>query len=86
VRFQARNGQSVVVKQKETEKAISDLANRLSTWGDAGRTIPNIILLAGPKIIDLSGLMAIEQVLSLARAELDTLPQDSQVIVIATQN
>jgi len=85
IRFQAENGDAVLAKENETEKTISDLVNKFSIWGDAGRTIPNIILFAGTKIIDLSGLMAIEQVLSLAKAELDALPSDCQVIVVATQ-
>jgi N-methylhydantoinase A len=86
IRFQASNGEVVLTNQKEADKAISELSTRLSIWGDAGRTIPNLILLAGTKIFDLSGLMVIEQVLSLAKAELDTLPSDSPVIVVATQH
>lgn len=86
VRFQASNGEAALTRPKELEKTVTELSNKLSIWGDAGRTIPNIILLGGTKIFDLSGLTAIEQVLSLAKAELDMLPQDSPVVVVATQH
>jgi len=86
IRFQASNGEVALTTGKDAEKTIGELSNRLSVWGDAGRTIPNIILLGGTKLFDLSGLMSIEQVVSLARAELDNLPVDSPVIVVATQH
>lgn len=86
IRFQASNAEVALTSQKEAEGTIAELSNRLSIWGDAGRTIPNIILLAGTRIFDLSGLMAIEQVLPLARAELENLPADSPVIVVASQH
>jgi N-methylhydantoinase A/oxoprolinase/acetone carboxylase beta subunit len=86
IRFQASNAEVALTNQKDAEGTIAELSNRLSTWGDAGRTIPNIILLAGTKIFDLSGLMMIEQVLPLARAELENLPGDSPVIVVASQH
>jgi N-methylhydantoinase A/oxoprolinase/acetone carboxylase beta subunit len=84
IRYQARHGEIVLSKLNGLDKAVFDLANKLSTWGDAGRSIPNIILFAGTKMVDLSGLMSIEQILSLAKVELENLPSESQVIVAAT--
>lgn len=86
IRFQATNGEFLMAPCHNAENAINELTNRLSTWGDAGKTVPNIILCAGTKIVDLSGLMAIEQIISLAKTELAALPADCQIIVVATHN
>ena len=51
--------------------------------GDAGRIIPDIWLLAGGKIIDLCGLLNAEQVVALAKVELDDMPESAPVIVVA---
>jgi N-methylhydantoinase A/oxoprolinase/acetone carboxylase beta subunit len=84
IRFQCRHGEATITRAKEADKAIVALTNKLSNWGDAGRSIPNIVLFAGTKIVDLSGLLSTEQVLSLSKAELDNVPLDSPVIVVAT--
>jgi N-methylhydantoinase A len=84
IRFQARHGEIIATKANRLDKAVVDLANKLSTWGDAGRSIPNIILFAGTKMVDLSGLMEIEQILSLAKVELEQIPNDAEIIVAAT--
>jgi N-methylhydantoinase A len=85
ISLQARNAEVVMTVASQTNEIISTLSNKWAHWGDAGKTIPNIILLAGAKIIDLSGLMDLEQIKSLAKVELDVLPIDAKVIVIASQ-
>lgn len=84
--LQARNAAVVKSSAGQAGETIVALTNQLSHWGDAGKTIPNIILLAGAKIVDLSGLMDVEQIKSLAKVELDVLPLEAKVIVIASQN
>jgi N-methylhydantoinase A/oxoprolinase/acetone carboxylase beta subunit len=83
--LQSRNAEVARVTAGEADKIISNLSEKLAHWGDAGKTIPNIIVLAGAKIVDLSGLADIEQIKSLAKVELDVLPVDAKVIVIASQ-
>ncbi|HEY9677169.1 MAG TPA: hydantoinase/oxoprolinase family protein [Drouetiella sp.] len=83
IRLQIQNG---VVKQttvNETESAISNIAEEHAVWGDAGKVIPDIMLLVGPKIVDLSGLLSVEHVNTLAKAELSDLPRNTDVIVLA---
>ena len=41
------------------------------------------MLLVGPKLVDLSGLLDITQVIALAKIELESIPQDDKIIVIA---
>jgi N-methylhydantoinase A len=86
LRFQGKDGEAVLVKQNQSENAITDVANRWCRWGDAGKVIPNIVVLAGTKIVDLSGVPEIEQITALAKVELEKLPNDAEVIVLATVN
>lgn len=65
--------------------AIEDAINKLTDFGDAGRSLPDIHLLFGSRIVDLSGLAETEQALALARAELENLPPGDPAIVIAAK-
>jgi len=86
IRFQAKNGDAAVTSKGEAENAIAQMANRWARWGDAGKSVPNILLLSGNKILDLSGLADLDQILTLARLELEKFPNDDKIIVIATPN
>jgi N-methylhydantoinase A/oxoprolinase/acetone carboxylase beta subunit len=86
IRYQATNGEALHTTKAAAETAISDLANRWCRWGDAGKTLPNLVILAGNKFLDFSGLLELTQISALAKVELDRLPTDEQVIIIATPN
>jgi N-methylhydantoinase A len=86
IRFQAKNGDASVTSKGEAENAIAHMANKWARWGDAGKSVPNILLLAGNKILDLSGLADLDQILTLARLELEKFPNDDKIIVLATPN
>lgn len=83
VRLSSRAGAAEKSSKEGTEDLIRRMVEEHSTWGDAGKTIPDILLLLGARVIDLSGLLNEEQVLSLARSELANLPAGSEVIVVA---
>ncbi len=83
IRLQIQNGVTKMCTADQTEAAISAIAEEHSVWGDAGKVIPDIMLLAGPKIIDLSGLLNVEQVNTLAKAELNELPRNADVVILA---
>ncbi|MBI4534586.1 MAG: hypothetical protein HY711_11635, partial [Candidatus Melainabacteria bacterium] len=83
IRLQTQNGIVRLTTVNQAEKTIADLAEEHSQYGDAGRIIPPIMLLVGPKLVDLSGLLDITQVIALAKIELESIPQDDKIIVIA---
>jgi len=83
VRLQATSGAAKSTTKEAAEDTISELIEAHSLWGDAGKTIPDIMLLLGAKIIDLSGLLNESQVLTLARPELASLPANHNVLVLA---
>jgi N-methylhydantoinase A len=83
VRLQTRNGVVRRATAADADKAISDLAEEHSHYGDAGKIIPDIMLLAGPRLVDLSGMADAAQIAALARTELAMFPPETPTIVIA---
>ncbi|MFN3134927.1 MAG: hydantoinase/oxoprolinase family protein [Candidatus Kryptonium sp.] len=68
------------------EKVLSDVIDRFTIYGDAGAIAPDVFLIYGPKIIDLTGVMFKEQMLSVARAELKSSSLfDERIIIIAEE-
>jgi N-methylhydantoinase A/oxoprolinase/acetone carboxylase beta subunit len=84
IRLQTRNGVVRSTKAADADKVIVQMAEEHAHYGDAGKIIPDIMLLAGPRIIDLSGLPDSGQIAVLARAELQSMPADAPAIVIAS--
>jgi len=84
IRLQVRDGDCLVTTPSESGRAINQLVEAHSQWGDAGKVIPSIFLLAGPKLVDLSGLMDASQVTTLSAPEVEKLPADAKVVTIAS--
>ena len=83
IRLKMKDARVEQVKCSDIEKAILDLSEGNATYGDAGKIIPDFMIIAGPKIIDLSGLPDTWQVQTLARSELAQVHGDSPAIVLA---
>jgi N-methylhydantoinase A/oxoprolinase/acetone carboxylase beta subunit len=71
---------SVAAISRDLERTIF----RLSEFGDAGKMMPDLSLLVGARIVNLSGLADAEQVAALANAELQSLPPNEKIVVIAS--
>ena len=84
IRLQVRDGDCLVTTPSESARAINQLVEAHSQWGDAGKVIPSIFLLAGPKLVDLSGLMDASQVTTLSAPEVEKLPANARVVTIAS--
>ena len=61
------------------EKTINDLTD----FGDAGRSLPDIHLLVGARIINLAGLAEVEQAIALAKVELEYFDKNEMIVIIA---
>jgi N-methylhydantoinase A len=86
IRFQAQDAETILAQKSVIAASLEEVVNRYSSWGDAGRTAPNIILFVGAKIIDLSGLMDASQIISIAHAELELFPNDTQIIILTVNS
>jgi N-methylhydantoinase A len=83
IRLKMKDARIKQVVNSQVEQAISELSEENAHYGDAGKIIPDFMIISGPKIIDLSGLQDTWQVQALARSELSMVPSDSPTIVVA---
>ena len=83
IRLQTSNGVVVSTTAARADQAVLELAEQHSTYGDAGKIVPNMMLLTGGRIVDLSGVQDPTQIAGLARTELASAAPDSPAIVIA---
>lgn len=86
IRYQLKEAETVLTKKAESRLVLEETLNRLSNWGDAGKMVPNIIIFAGAKIIDLSGLIDPNQLISVAQAELELFASEEEIIILANRN
>lgn len=84
VRLQRNNAETMATTVARVELEIENTINKLTDFGDAGRTLPDIYLLVGARIINLSGLADAEQAIALAKTELENLPPDENVVIVAS--
>ncbi len=82
VRLQLAHGEARVCQASEATSLLERVLEEHTSYGDAGPTLPRIFLIARERITNLSGLSSAQQVISLAKAELDRLPPEEQVLLI----
>lgn len=83
IRLKMKSASVRQVNSSDVEKAIGELSEEHSEYGDAGKIIPDFMIISGPRIVDLSGLQDTWQVQALARSELNLVSQDTPAIVLA---
>lgn len=83
VRLGLADAQVVACPAGEAAGRLAGLVEGLTQYGDGGQQLPGTYLAAGAHIINLSGVVTIEQVLSLAEAELEQLPPEEPVLLVA---
>ncbi len=84
IKLQLNDGYAEAAKAGDAKNKISSLITKLTTFGDAGALVPDVFLLIGAKIIDMSGLIQESQILSLADIELKKVLPDEDIILIGS--
>jgi N-methylhydantoinase A len=84
IRLQRNNAQVHNTTIGDVLKTVETVILNLTDFGDAGRSLPDMHLLVGARIINLSGLADMEQALALAQTELENRLDTEGVIVIAS--
>lgn len=82
VRLQTERGAVRATRAGAMSGALRDFIERHARYGDGGKEIPDCFVLSGLKILDLSGLLEAEQVVSLASAELEGVSPDEPVVLL----
>lgn len=84
VRLQRGHSMVAGTRLAELETYLARVVDRLTDYGDAGRTIPDIFILQGRRILNLSGLVDLAQVVALVEVELRGLDPETPLVVIAS--
>lgn len=83
VRLQRRAAEIAASSVAGVARDLEAVITRLTDFGDAGRALPDVHVLVGRRIINLSGLADAEQVIALAQAEIEALPVDERLVIVA---
>ncbi len=62
---------------------LEEVVSKATEYTDAGRMVPDVFLLYGARIADLSGLSASKQIVAIAEEELRGIPDDRKVVIVA---
>ncbi|MEB3299674.1 MAG: hydantoinase/oxoprolinase family protein [Candidatus Sericytochromatia bacterium] len=82
IRLQTNHGAVESTRHGELGPALKQFLETRARYGDGGKEIPDVFLLAGRRIVDLSGLSSAEQVVSLGLAELEGLPPEAPIVLV----
>jgi N-methylhydantoinase A len=84
VRLQRNNAEVYSTDAANTADELEKVITNLTDFGDAGRSLPDVHLLIGARIVNLSGLAELEQAIALAKTELENLADDERIVIVAT--
>jgi hypothetical protein len=73
----------IVTTAGALESAIAAAIEERTTYGDVGRALPDLWLLVGMRIVELTGLTSPEGALALAADDVAGLPDDAAVAIVA---
>lgn len=85
IRLQRSHAEVLSTHIGQVLAALEEVINGLTDFGDAGRSLPDIHLLVGARIINLSGLADLEQALALAKTEVEYFAPHEPVVIVATK-
>ena len=73
VRLGAAHGEVLATTAGEAGVALGEAMDRLARWGDAGRQLPGVHLLARGRVVDLTGIPSLEGRVAVLEAEVTRL-------------
>lgn len=85
IRLQKDDARVICVSRDQLSWKLSELVDRMTTYNDGGAMLPKTYLCFRTKMVDLSGVLTKEQLLSLLELELEFVEADEQVLAIAAR-
>lgn len=84
-KIRLQNNDAIVIEtsKQNFKEVISEIIKNHTTYGDAGALLPDIFIVYGGKIIDTTGLISENQILSLAELELKDVSSSENIILLA---
>lgn len=84
IRLQKKNACIRQCLPNTWRNTIDKLLQEHTVFGDGGAEIPNIYIVLGSRIIDLSGMKGADQIIALSEVELEGIQDDEKLIIIST--
>ena len=85
IRLQKNNAWALQSTVGTWQKELNWLLEELTEYNDGGTNLPNVYIVLGKRIVDLSGMQSPEQIVSLGAVELLGCGADEPLIVAATK-
>lgn len=85
IRLQKNNAWALQSTVGTWQKQLSWLLEELTEYNDGGTNLPNIYIVLGKRIVDLSGMQSADQIISLGGVELAGCGAEEPLIVAATR-
>lgn len=84
IRLQKQNGHVAACKGSEWSRKLANMVEYYTDYNDGGKSLPNIYVIFGKRIVDLSGLEDLNSVMSLAGVELAHVADDEDIIILCS--
>ncbi|HAR62181.1 MAG: hypothetical protein DKM50_03380 [Candidatus Margulisiibacteriota bacterium] len=81
VRMGAAHGKILILKSGQLAAKLSESVNEYSIYGDGGQILPSVFLVTNSRTVDLSGLVSVEQMISICQEEQKRLSDDDNVVL-----
>lgn len=82
IRLQLRNGDCLPGTKGMVLSGLKDFFEKHTVYGDAGRELPDLFVIFRGRVLDLSGLLSVDQVLSLLQVELNAVADGEPVAAL----
>ena len=76
---------AILTNKRKLKEDLAILFEETAAYGTVGEELPPLYAYYGEKQLDLSGLTAREQMISVLEAEIDILPDDEKIILLAVR-
>lgn len=84
-RLRKEGAQYLVFKKKDIQSEFMDFMNENTVYSDANDTIPKLFLFYKEKMLDLTGIQSLQQILSIMDVELEFVLDHDEIIAVAYQ-
>lgn len=85
IRLQKNNALCQQTNVNNFESSLRSIMEEVVVYGDGGTEMPNIYIICGKRLIDLSGLQSVEQIISLAKVEINGLSSSEPMILVVSK-
>ncbi len=86
IRLQKENARVLIIHKNQMGSKFCDFIEEMTQYTDAGAGLPKTYLYFNQKSLDLSGVMNVEQLNSLAEMELEFVADECELIVVAAKD